>query len=46
MANFIIKSANRMPIQFLGPAPNGRKAYGSKLSLFSLLNLEKKNMNT
>lgn len=39
MATFRVRRANRIPMQFLGPAPKGRYVYGSMLSLFSLLNL-------
>lgn len=38
-ATFRVRRANLIPMQFLGPAPNGRKVYGSIESLFSLLNL-------
>lgn len=40
MPTFRVRRANRIPRQFLGPAPKGRYAYGSMVSLFSLLNLD------
>ena len=40
MATFRVRRANRIPMQFLGPAPKGRYVYGSIASLFSLLNLD------
>lgn len=40
IASFIITRANRIPIQFLGPAPKGMNVYGSIDSLFFLLNLK------
>lgn len=40
MATFRVRRANRIPMQFLGPAPKGRYVYGSMVSLFSLLNLD------
>jgi len=40
MAIFRDRRANRIPMQFLGPAPKGRYTYGFMASLFSLLNLD------
>lgn len=39
-ASFIMSRANRIPMQFRGPAPNGMYVYGSMAFMLSLLNLK------